>query len=429
MPQKIVIIGAGPAGLLLAHYLLRRGKYRVEIYERRSDFRLTDASQDRTFPISLQERGRKAIREIAGLEEAIILQSVFCNGTKVYRNRGKAREFLRATPILSIDRNRLVMILLQHLSQTYTAEQLTIKFDCQCVQMDRNAKTVTMQSEQGKAFPIEYDRLVAADGARSHIRTSLVQAAGLQCEQNYVPDAYKSVFLSRTNPALGLELEPDKIHGWNRDNKTRMLMVPQPGDQLNGVIIFDAQHNPLLNLSTKEEILAFFQENFPLFGQLMSEEEAENLSKRPVARVLTVRCDRFHDGDNILLIGDAAHAVSPSIGQGCNASLEDVRVFERLLEQYEDDWSLTLPAFTQQRLPDAHALKELSDYSFPRKKWLVIEFFLRLRIHRFLHRWFPQRVKPFVFDLVIDQDLSYSQVLSFSQGWITKVKRSLLSES
>jgi kynurenine 3-monooxygenase len=155
----------------------------------------------------------------------------------------------------------------------------------------------------------------------------------LQCEQNYVPDAYKSVFLPRSNPALGLDLEPDIIHAWNRDNQTRMLMVPQPIDRLNGVIIFDAQHNPFLNLSTNEEVLTFFQENFPLFGQLMSEVEAEELLNRPVGQVLMVRCDRFDDGDRILLIGDAAYAVSPSIGQGC----KDVLVFDRLLERYEDD--------------------------------------------------------------------------------------------
>ena len=144
----------------------------------------------------------------------------------------------------------------------------------------------------------------------------LVENAGLPCSQNYVPDAYKSVFLSRLNPSAGVELEPNKIHAWNLNNKTRMLMVPQPGDQLNGVIIFDAETNPLEELSTKEEVKAFFEENFPLFGQLMSLEEAEAFLRRPVARVLTVRCDRFHEGDSVLLIGDAAHAVSPSIGAG-----------------------------------------------------------------------------------------------------------------
>jgi kynurenine 3-monooxygenase len=424
MIQKVVIIGAGPAGLLLAHYLLHRGKYRVEIYERRADFRLADSSQSRTFPISLQERGRAAIREIAGLEEEIAAASLFCNGTKVYRKHGRARKISRSIPIQSIDRHRLVMILLQHLTQTYPSDRLIIKFGCQCVRVERHAKTVTMQSEQGEAFTIAYDRLVAADGARSQIRDDLVRDAGWQCDRNYIPDAYKSVSLPRSNPALGVELEPDKIHACNLDDRTRMLMVPQPGDRLNGVMIFDADRNPFSNLSTKAEVLTFCQENFPVFGQLMSEVEAEDLLQRPVGRILTVCCDRFHDGDSVLTIGDAAHAVSPSIGQGCNAALEDVLVFDRLLDRYEDDWALALPAFSKQRIPDAHALKELSDYSFPRTKLLRIEFFLRLTLGRLLHRWFPQWVKPFVFDLVLDRDLSYSQILSLSQGWIDKVKRS-----
>ena len=127
----------------------------------------------------------------------------------------------------------------------------------------------------------------------------------------------------------------------------------------------------------------------------------------------------------MVLIGDAAHAVSPSIGQGCNASLEDVLILGQLLETYKDDWGSVLPAFSQQRVPDAHALQELSDYSFPRNKRLVVEFFLRLTVGRLLHQWFPSWVKPFVFDLVLDTDLSYSQVLSLSQGWINKVKRSM----
>lgn len=37
MNKKVVIVGAGPVGLLLAHYLLRRDSYDIDIYERRSD--------------------------------------------------------------------------------------------------------------------------------------------------------------------------------------------------------------------------------------------------------------------------------------------------------------------------------------------------------------------------------------------------------
>lgn len=425
--QKVVIIGAGPSGLLLAHYLLRQGNYHIEIYERRRDTRLSDVSSERTFPISLQERGRKALRAIKGLEEVIAAQSVFCQGTIIYGKKGKIRQIPRQTPVLTIDRNRLVSILLKQLTETYSQNQVKVHFNCQCTAVDGTAKTVTLKLNQEDSFTSDYDLLVGADGARSQIREYLTKNAGLVCSQNYAPDAYKSVYLSRLNPGTGLELEPNKIHVFTLENKARMLMVPQPGDQLHGVIIFDHQNNPLERLSTKEDIKEFFEKNFPTFGQLMSLEEAQMLLKRPVARVLTVHCNRFHEGDSVLLIGDAAHAVSPSIGQGCNSSLEDVLILEQLLEQYGNDWGQVLPRFSQQRVPDAHALRDLSDYTFPRQKSLIFEFLLRTIVKRLLHRWFPNWVKLFVFDLVLDTDLPYSQVLSLSQGWINKVKRSTLT--
>jgi kynurenine 3-monooxygenase len=55
--EKVVIVGAGPAGLLLAHALQQRGRYAIELYERRPDPREAPPSQERTFPISLQIRG------------------------------------------------------------------------------------------------------------------------------------------------------------------------------------------------------------------------------------------------------------------------------------------------------------------------------------------------------------------------------------
>lgn len=422
MAQNVVIIGAGPAGLLLAHYLLRRGNYHIDIYERRCAPRFSDVSSDRTFPISIQERGRKAIRAIVGLEEAIAAQGVFCQGTIIHSNKGK-RLIPRQNPVLTIDRNRLASILLKHLTETDSLNQVRVHFNCECTAVDEMAKTVTLKPKEGESFTVDYQILVGADGARSRIREHLALKAGLVCSQDYVKDAYKSVYLSRLNPRAGVELEANKIHAYTVNNKARMLMVPQLGDELHGVIIFDAENNPLEGLSTKEEVHAFLKDNFPVFGQLMSLEEAEALLVRPVARLLTVRCDRFYQGDSVVLIGDAAHAVSPSIGQGCNSSLEDVLILGQLLEQYGDDWGQVLPRFNQQRVPDAHALRELSDYTFPRQKSLVVEFFLRTMVKRLFHRWFPNWVKPFVFDLVLETDMPYSQVLHLSQGWINKVKR------
>lgn len=429
MLKKVVIIGAGPCGLLLAHYLLRRGQSQIEIYERRDRQSFAQGTGNRTFPVSLQERGRKAMRGIPGLEEAIAAESVFCQGTVVYQPDRKPRKIPRKNAILTIDRNRLVAIFLRQLTEQYSSDRVKVHFGCECTQVDGTAKTVTLQPQEGDSFTVNYDLLVGADGARSRIREYLQSHTDLQCDRHYVRDAYKSVFLNRLNANLGIELERDRIHAANTGNNTRMILVPQPGDKLHGTIIFDERDNPLEQLTTKEEILAFFQEKFPLFRQLMPESEAEALLQRPVARVLTVRCDRFHDGDRIMLIGDAAHAVSPSIGQGCNSALEDVLILDRLLEQYGDDWEKVLPQFSQQRIPDAHALQELSDYSFPRNKFLIAEFFLRLTIGRLLHQWFPRWFQPFVFDLVLDTDMPYSRVLNLNKSWVNRVKKSAISSS
>jgi NADPH-dependent 2,4-dienoyl-CoA reductase/sulfur reductase-like enzyme len=47
-PLEVVISGVGPAGLLLAHYLLEKGKgrFRVSLFERRDDPRKIRKSTD-----------------------------------------------------------------------------------------------------------------------------------------------------------------------------------------------------------------------------------------------------------------------------------------------------------------------------------------------------------------------------------------------
>lgn len=424
--QTIVIVGAGPAGLLLAHYLLRRGD-RVQIYDRRPDPRQVALDQQRSFPISLQYRGRRALQGIPGLEEAIADYSVMCQGTYLHR-KGKARRILRKHPILTIDRNRLVLVLLEQLVARYPdPAQLSLTFDCTCQEVDSQSQTVSFQAADGQST-VNYDRLIGADGARSCVRAALVAEHGLNCQQIYVRDAYKSIFLARTNPHQGVELAPDFIHACNIGGDARILLAPQPGDQMHGAFIFNAENSPFDGLKTKADVLDYFATHLPTFRPLLSEAEAEALLQRPTARLTTVTCDRFHHGDRILILGDAAHAVSPSIGQGCNSALQDVAWLNQLLDHYQNDWSQVLPQFSQQRVIEAHALRDLSDYSFPRSKALVLEFFLRLTVGRKLHQWFPSQFSPFVFDLVLDTDLNYSEVLKLSEGWINKVKRSMLTE-
>jgi kynurenine 3-monooxygenase len=128
--------------------------------------------------------------------------------------------------------------------------------------------------------------------------------------------------------------------------------------------------------------------------------------------------------DSVLLIGDAAHAVSPSLGQGCNAALEDVAVFDKLLDQYSDDIALALEQFTINRKEDVHALAELSENGFPSSCKLFIEFIIRERFAKMMHQLFPKYFSPSMMDLISNSTVPYSEILNSYKGWMSKSKKS-----
>ncbi|NET30766.1 MAG: FAD-dependent monooxygenase [Cyanothece sp. SIO1E1] len=432
MTTKIVIVGAGPCGILLAHYLLHRcDQYQVDIYDRRSDPRCIPFTKCRTYPLALNQRGFEALQRVEGLVDAVKAEGVEIKGSVSHLQTGKKKVLPRHKPLITIDRTRLVIALLEKLTHHYDSDRLRLHFNHKCVEVDMEAKTITFQyvtdsqiQREEDVLTLPYDLLFGVDGVRSTIRTQLINTERFEFEQKYVQQDYKTVFFPCPSTRNEISLEPDHIHAWRLKDGTGLLAVPQPDQSLSGVIIFPRDQGKVADLSTPTEVLSFFYQNFQEIGQLMPESEAEAFLKRPISTVLTIRCSHYHYGDSVLIMGDAAHAVSPALGQGCNSAFEDVVVLDRILDQYAGDFAMAIPQFTTQRTPDAHALLELSEGPFPLSKGLFIEFMVRLHWARLMHKLFPKRYPPFVTDLISDTTVPYSEILQFYRGWMSKVKRS-----
>src|SRR5687768_15947289 len=86
---KVIIIGAGLAGSLLAIYLARRD-IRVDIYEARGDMRLEEVAAGRSINLALSDRGIAALREV-GMDEYTLAEAVPMYGRMIHPVEGETR--------------------------------------------------------------------------------------------------------------------------------------------------------------------------------------------------------------------------------------------------------------------------------------------------------------------------------------------------
>ena len=92
----------------------------------------------------------------------------------------------------------------------------------------------------------------------------------------------------------------------------------------------------------------------------------------PVRRV---DCERWHDGA-LVLVGDAAHAMAPNLGQGANSALVDAAVLLDELRRAAD-LPAALAAYEARRRPavrwvadTADRLGALAEWTHPAARWL-----------------------------------------------------------
>jgi len=103
----------------------------------------------------------------------------------------------------------------------------------------------------------------------------------------------------------------------------------------------------------------------------------------------------WHVRGEVLLLGDAAHAIVPFHGQGMNAAFEDCAELDALLAA-SDDWQELFARFEQSRRPNTTAIAHmaLENYLEMRDAVLDAGFVRRKALAMALERRFPERFIP-----------------------------------
>jgi kynurenine 3-monooxygenase len=118
-------------------------------------------------------------------------------------------------------------------------------------------------------------------------------------------------------------------------------------------------------------------------------------------------------GDSLLLIGDAAHAITPFHGQGMNAAFEDCRELIGMLDS-TGDWTRCFDAFQDARRPNAEAIADMAIENYLEMRDTVRDpkFHVQKALSLELERRFPDRFVPRYSMVMFHDEIPYSVALA-----------------
>jgi 2-polyprenyl-6-methoxyphenol hydroxylase and related FAD-dependent oxidoreductases len=318
--KHVVVIGAGPTGLLTAYGLAKQGVHVTVVEERAM---LDDSPRAMVYlPSSL-----KALDDLGLLEEA---EKVGARGhaftmrfASGYIGELDHRVLQVHTPYyytLHFGQHVLAKLILEQLLKLPNASVL---WGTRFNRVVDNAQRVAVEvSTEAGEQRLEADWVVAADGARSAVRKSL----GIKFEGFTWPDTFMA-----TNVYFDFA-----AHGYCENT-----MIADP---VNWAVISKISNDNLWRVAygertdwTEEERQANVAKRYEHF---LPEGASYTLDRASSYRVHQ-RCASTYRAGRILLAGDAAHATSPIGGLGFTAGIQDaVTLIEALglvLKGHDED--------------------------------------------------------------------------------------------
>ena len=413
MKKKIIIVGAGLCGSLLALRMAQRG-YKVVLYEKRDDMRLGINDAGRSINLALSARGLMALDRV-GLRKTVTQSCIPMKGRMIHPLGGEAffSSYSGRTEdyINSVSRTELNVLLL---NEADFHEDVTLKFDSVVQKVDLKEGAIEVKDKiTGKTYSDSGEVVIGTDGAGSVVRkTMMSQTTKLlfNYSQDFLRHGYKELSI---HPSKGgdWKIEKNALHIWPRGH-FMIIALPNLDGSFTLTMFHPYGSDIGFNALTDEKKLEeFFGTYFPSLLPYIPHYKQEYF-ENPVGTLGTIKCYPWQAYGKALIMGDASHAIVPFYGQGMNAAFEDVRVFDDMMDKYGEDWEKVFTAFQDVRADDASAIADLAIDNFYEMRDKVDDqaFIRKRKIEMQLEQEFPEYYSKYSL-VTFRPELPYSEAM------------------
>lgn len=421
MSAHFSVVGAGPAGSLLAIYLARQG-HEVVVYEGRPDLRRVDIDAGRSINLALATRGIVPLIDVGVIDQVDAI-TIPMRGRMVHAADEPLPELqpYGSQPhevIHSVSRTDLNAILLDAAEAT---GRVRFEFETRLHSVELEDSLLVFEDGRREAFDVVF----GADGAGSKVRAALEASGRGFFDVEPLDHSYKELTLP---PAVdgGFLIDPNALHIWPRGQFMLIALANPEGDFT--VTLF-APATTFEALRDPAAVDAFFAEHFSSFATMVPD-LADQFFTNPTGALATLRGTGWSHEGRAVVVGDAAHAIVPFHGQGMNAAMESVRALDRHLRASPDDLAAAFAAYEVGRKPDADAIAAMALDNYVEMRAGVVDpdYLAQRTLALELEQRHPTRLSP-RYNMVMFSTMPYAEAQARAQRQAELIKTALADET
>ncbi|WP_375580630.1 FAD-dependent monooxygenase [Marivirga tractuosa] len=310
--MEIAIIGGGIAGLTTALALKNEGISSI-VYERADQLNEVGAG------IWLQPNAIKVLNQL-GLKEKIMNNAVKLDRVDItdsqlnsFQKRNAVVQDSEGNQILSIHRAKLQQILFEALPDD------SVKLGHEFKSFSQNTSKIELEFDHTS---VVVDYVLGADGINSKLRKQLFPKSALRHSGQTCWRGIAKIRLPKELQNLGRE-------AWGYNVRFGFSQVSD--DLVYWFAVAKAKPFQKDDKSKiKGQLIEKFKKFHPIVNQIINATDEQKIIRGDLLDLK--RLVKWHH-QNIGLIGDAAHATTPNMGQGAGQGIEDAYVMAKLFSQ------------------------------------------------------------------------------------------------